>query len=990
MKICSSKNILLFLLVFSLNVFTLFCEGTEIDIDGDECINQEFAFPWGGDYLEACLAFGCRRVRDHKSWYRFWNRKPEYLHVNANGNEQVTQCIDCEGFIKKGPLFGGMLICTPAEMGGNLSTPKGWVSLATGSLRISEVIKKKSSLKLIPNNWRINGDSKELNLDLSKCSSSGENSITTLSIIVTVTNILNDSSKLPKYRKKLRLLSEDINVRIKTLNYDREEPFENDFIDDTEDEIQYDNTDEYTLFDNSKFSLNQGETIVPSKKQLKTKKKIFSGAERLPRGWKLSSGQTSIYSSSDVVDIEVAQELHPNELVQVILTCNNKFMDCNIQDFVSCFNIMCKSITKDELIRRTALKKAKQFISDSIAKGETKPIMTIPQFQSGIHQIGANIQPLNQLRFKQSDIVGGTNPVSPGIIHIPVVAGISGNMGEKRVGFGSDMVRPMINILSQSGSNLRFNGIGMPPVPNNFPVIGKPDNLICGYKQQNNSSQVHLSNGIANKITNYTLTFPTSSFGSIQHQNLVNYPDESEESQEVDDILLPTNTNTISSGLVLGKNTFINGNQLNTPSVNIIKCAKPVAKIIKPIASGIVITGNTGGNIYRCSGTDIKNTTSPDTHLNISNPNILNVIPINSINDGKLLKTENCIKVVPMEATNLQIPVKAKSKVDRVKELKIVGLKRQEPKVIEVVRKGVIDVPVEPKIILIKEEQDENASLVERKADKYKIPIKTEKVLIKNDVRHPENLLYGTSRIVIPKKADKGKIVIGEVLRNDTEFLSIKEPKKIILLENGRKAHPRRTKDIFIDRVLLQKYIPPELDVPKRKHKKILLVKNRKTGIESESEVFEINDNIPRRVDELYILDKDSHKRRKGRRIKEYTSYSPSEDSYSTIILKKVDEPDNVGTDELSSKFNFDNTRLESRREQRNSEIKDKHIDDNREQSEEESSDYSPSESQNEKNYISTKTNLETKKIGKSILGYSIFTAITLFIFFIFIRLFLL
>ncbi|POM85623.1 hypothetical protein CmeUKMEL1_18345 [Cryptosporidium meleagridis] len=379
--------------------------GKEPDlVDYEECENPEHLFPWGNDYLNSCLSFQCHRVREHKSWYRFWEKKPKYVHKNINGSERVIQCSDCEGFLKKGTLFGGMSICTPIEFGGSFDIPKGWVSIATASLQLNKEIKNKSSMKLIPDNWRINGETKKTTLDLSGCSSSDDSEVA-LSILVTLSNIAEPSRKSSKYRRILGLHDDSINVRIKTLGDDMgnsADGFDDDDLDDDfDDELdsedaqqnmhQDDGYNEYFLYDMNKLVSNQHrvprDNLSKGKKnkQKVRKQKPFTGAEKLPRKWKLSKGHASIYSSSDVLSLDLASDIHPNELVQVILTCNNKYMNCNIQDFVSCFNILCRSVTKEELIRRAALMKAKQFISNSIDSGQVVPKMAYNgmQFQPG-------------------------------------------------------------------------------------------------------------------------------------------------------------------------------------------------------------------------------------------------------------------------------------------------------------------------------------------------------------------------------------------------------------------------------------------------------------------------------------------------------------------------------------------------------------------------------------------------------------------------------
>ncbi|KAJ1613359.1 signal peptide plus transmembrane domain or GPI anchor [Cryptosporidium canis] len=381
----------------------------------EECENPEFVFPWKNDYLNACLGFQCHRVRQHKSWFRFWDKSPKYVHQNVNGGEQVIQCSDCKGFLKKGALFGGMSVCTPIEFGGDFDTPKGWVSIATASLQINKEIKSKSSIKLIPDNWRIDGETSRTVLDLSKCSISEEDSSVALSIIVTLSNIADSSKKSPKYRQILGLSDDSINVRIKTLGYDADGSVDGpgDDDDDDDDDDYYEGEDpqqgmapddgvhEYLLYDMNRMASTHRIPRDMSNKKPKGKKrrvktqKPFVGVENLPGKWKLSKGQASIYSSSDIVKLDLASDLHPNELVEAILTCNNKYMNCNIQDFVSCFNILCKSVTKEELIRRAALKKARQFISDSIITGRTQPIMGYggvqfqPPFTNGLVNVNA-------------------------------------------------------------------------------------------------------------------------------------------------------------------------------------------------------------------------------------------------------------------------------------------------------------------------------------------------------------------------------------------------------------------------------------------------------------------------------------------------------------------------------------------------------------------------------------------------------------------------
>lgn len=379
-------------ILLSINGISL---GKESDlVDNEECENPEYLFPWGNDYLNSCLSFQCHRVREHKSWYRFWEKKPKYVHKNINGSERVIQCSDCEGFLKKGALFGGMSICTPIEFGGSFDIPKGWVSIATASLQLNKEIKNKSSIKLIPDNWRIDGQTKKTTLDLSACSTSDDSEVA-LSILVTLSNIAEPSRKSSKYRRILGLHDDSINVRIKTLGVDMGDSadgFDDDDLDDDFDD-EFDSEDvqqsmqpdngynEYFLYDMNKLASTQHRVPRdnPSKgkknKRKVRKQKPFTGAEKLPRKWKLSKGHASIYSSSDVVRLDLASDIHPNELVQVILTCNNKYMNCNIQDFVSCFNILCRSVTKEELIRRAALMKAKRFISNSIISGQVVPKM---------------------------------------------------------------------------------------------------------------------------------------------------------------------------------------------------------------------------------------------------------------------------------------------------------------------------------------------------------------------------------------------------------------------------------------------------------------------------------------------------------------------------------------------------------------------------------------------------------------------------------------
>ncbi|KAJ1614556.1 signal peptide plus transmembrane domain or GPI anchor [Cryptosporidium canis] len=382
----------------------------------EECENPEFVFPWRNDYLNACLGFQCHRVRQHKSWFRFWDKSPKYVHQNVNGGEQVIQCSDCKGFLKKGTLFGGMSVCTPIEFGGDFDTPKGWVSIATASLQINKEIKSKSSIKLIPDNWRIDGETSRTVLDLSKCSVSEEDSSVALSIIVTLSNIADPSKKSPKYRQILGLSDDSINVRIKTLGYDADSSMDgpDDDDDDDDDYDDYyegedpqqgmapdDGVHEYLLYDMNRMTSthriprDMSDKKPTSKRRRVKAQKPFVGVEKLPGKWKLSKGQASIYSSSDIVKLDLASDLHPNELVEAILTCNNKYMNCNIQDFVSCFNILCKSVTKEELIRRAALKKARQFISDSIITGRTQPIMGYggipfqPPFTNGLVNVNA-------------------------------------------------------------------------------------------------------------------------------------------------------------------------------------------------------------------------------------------------------------------------------------------------------------------------------------------------------------------------------------------------------------------------------------------------------------------------------------------------------------------------------------------------------------------------------------------------------------------------
>ncbi|OII72479.1 uncharacterized protein cubi_00474 [Cryptosporidium ubiquitum] len=438
-------------------------------VDYEECENPEYFFPWGNDYMNACLSFQCHKVREHKNWYRFWDRKPKYIHNNINGNEQVIQCSDCEGFLKKGALFGGMSLCTPLEFGGNFDTPKGWVSVATANLQLNKEIKNKSSIKLIPDNWRIDGETAKSTLDLSKCSISEEDSAVALSIIVTLSNIHESSKKLPKYRGILGLSDDSINVRIKTLGIDMEKSMDgpdNDLDEDEFDDDEYESEDlqqsmvqdddynEYLLYDMNKMvsthhriPRDSSNTKAKNKKRNVKKQKPFTGAEKLPTKWKLSKGQTSIYSSSDIVRLDLASGLHPNDLVEVILTCNNKYMNCNIQGFASCFNILCKSVTKEELIRRAALKKAKQFISNSIITGRIKPIMNY-----------------NDIQFQQSFPPTNTGPINMQSQYQNANVPVRGaNYGVPKMVFVNNGAQNM-NIGNQVGTSGILNGFVQQPV----------------------------------------------------------------------------------------------------------------------------------------------------------------------------------------------------------------------------------------------------------------------------------------------------------------------------------------------------------------------------------------------------------------------------------------------------------------------------------------------------------------------------------------------
>lgn len=551
-----SKNLLthhFFLLVVILCSISGSLLGEKYELEEyEKCENPDFVFPWGSDYLGACLSFQCHRVRQHKSWFRFWDRKPKYIHNSINGNEQVIQCSDCKGFLKKGTLFGGMSVCTPTEFGGDFDTPKGWVSIATASLQINREIKSKSSIKLVPDNWRIDGETSKSTLDLSKCSISDGESSVALSIIVTLSSIADPSKKLPKYRRILGLSDDSINVRIKTLGQDTEGSVNNEFgnsLDDDDDDDfedynregegpqqsmdQDDGTHDYILYDMNKMaSAHHGPTRnrvhknAPNKKRRTRRQKPFTGAEKLPRKWKLSKGQTSIYSSSDVVRLDLTMDLHPNELVEAVLTCNNKYMNCSIQQFVSCFNVLCKAVTKEELIQRAALKKARQFISDSIINGRTKPIVGYGnmQFQQNFppvyggaigmqvqqQPLASNIVNINGIHTSPAPQIQGVVPV--GVVGkrdasanvaflenklktgVPVVArggGVGVNTGVPRMVFVNDCAQN-VNVDTGAGAP-KVPGLVFRPQMNNatashnlnLPKSGPQLNVAPGQAQMN-------------------------------------------------------------------------------------------------------------------------------------------------------------------------------------------------------------------------------------------------------------------------------------------------------------------------------------------------------------------------------------------------------------------------------------------------------------------------------------------------------------------------
>ncbi|KAF7458368.1 signal peptide plus transmembrane domain or GPI anchor [Cryptosporidium felis] len=474
------NNNLFYLVVTLFLIYRVLGESHDLAED-IECKNPDFMFPWGSDYLNACLSFQCHRVRQHKSWYRFWDKRPKFIHKNVNGNEQVIQCADCRGFLKKGVLFGGMSICTPVEFGGDFETPKGWVSLATASLQLNKEIKNKSSVRLTPEKWQINGSKMSSTLDLSKCSLSDDDSLVALSIIVTLTNIADPKNKEPKYRRILGLREDSINARIKTYGMNQDGTFDSEYDDmddinyeDSQREMVDDESNEYLLYDLNKMASNHiarstNEKGDVTNKYLKNRKRSsFIGAEKLPSRWKLSKGQTSVYSSSDIIKLELAAELHPNDLVEVVLTCNNRYMNCNIQDFISCFNILCKSVTKEELIRRAALKKARKFISNAIFNGNS---------QSNMHINNQNVQPggyfMNSNSFNTgvnqiSTHLTNGNKILPYAQNIPTI--MVPPTALKSTGFPQKITmqtKEATSALDVNSTGMNTNNVGLLKVPSN-------------------------------------------------------------------------------------------------------------------------------------------------------------------------------------------------------------------------------------------------------------------------------------------------------------------------------------------------------------------------------------------------------------------------------------------------------------------------------------------------------------------------------------------
>ncbi|EEA06452.1 uncharacterized protein CMU_009440 [Cryptosporidium muris RN66] len=318
--------------------------------------------PWGNNYLNMCLSIQCHRVRKHTKWYRFWDLRPNFVYNSINGNERLVQCADCTGFLKKGTLFGGLSICTPEQYGGEFVTPKGWVTLASASVPLNRVIKKKSSIELIPSDWKFYDDKATTTLNLGLCSAfDNKRTLIELSIVVVLANIGSITKETPRHRKWFGLVDDSINVRITTINTEHskyEELGEN----------EYDKHNKYHKYK------------IPDKSL---------GAEKLPRTWQLSKGHASMYSSSDVIQLGYSGKIHPNQIIQVILTCNNDIMNCNIKDFISCFSVMCRPITTDELILEAAEKSAQNYISKSIATGNVI-------FQGNLIQ---NTPPKPQMRF---------------------------------------------------------------------------------------------------------------------------------------------------------------------------------------------------------------------------------------------------------------------------------------------------------------------------------------------------------------------------------------------------------------------------------------------------------------------------------------------------------------------------------------------------------------------------------------------------------------
>ncbi|OII76042.1 hypothetical protein cand_007880 [Cryptosporidium andersoni] len=394
-------SILAFILVLIESINYILCKRVRSRDNKLLYKNMSVLSPWGNNYLNMCLSIQCHRVRKHTKWYRFWDLRPNYVYNSINGNERLVQCADCTGFLKKGTLFGGLSICTPEQYGGEFVTPRGWITLASASMPLNRVIKKKSSIELIPNDWKFYDDKATTTLNLGLCSAfDNKRTLIELSIVVVLANIASVTKETPRHRKWFGLVDDSINVKITTINTEHskyEELGEN----------EYDKHNKYKY-------------KIPDKSL---------GAEKLPRTWQLSKGHASMYSSSDIIHLEYSGKIHPNQIIQVILTCNNDIMNCNIKDFISCFSVMCRPITTDELILEAAEKSAQNYISKSIATGNVI-------FQGNLIR---NTPPKPQMRFfNQSNMHQATIGNSSLIVASSTVnAGPKQSQQLSKIGVGS-------------------------------------------------------------------------------------------------------------------------------------------------------------------------------------------------------------------------------------------------------------------------------------------------------------------------------------------------------------------------------------------------------------------------------------------------------------------------------------------------------------------------------------------------------------------------